>query len=205
MGQAKLPLAPSYLIHGTPLQHSIGSAASHGCVRMGNDDVVALARLLQDSSGTPMSDSIVAALLETRRTLTVALPIPIPVTIVYRTAETRSDTLLLHPDVYRLQPSRVNEALGTLAAAGLDSTAVDRERLDGLLAAARTATVRIPLDSLRRRAARGTDEKALPPVIVKRTRPVDVSDTQRGASSGRAPTVQRAANRNVTGCSKGPG
>jgi hypothetical protein len=204
MGQVKLLLAPYYFIHGTPLQHSIGSAASHGCVRMRNDDAVVLARLLQASSGTPMSDSVVAALLETRKTLTVALPIPLPVTIVYRTAETRSDTLLLYPDVYRLQPSRLNEALGTLAAAGLDSTAVDRERLDELLTAARTATVRIPLDSLRRRATARRDASALPRVIVKRARPLDVSDTYRGASYVWAFRVQHHAAWNSAGCSKGP-
>jgi hypothetical protein len=111
---------------------------------------------------------------------------------------------LLYPDVYRLQPSRLNEALGTLAAAGLDSTAVDRERLDELLTAARTATVRIPLDSLRRRATARRDASALPRVIVKRARPLDVSDTYRGASYVWAFRVQHHAAWNSAGCSKGP-
>lgn len=116
MGRVKLQLAPSYLIHGTPLDQSIGSAGSHGCVRMHNSDVIALARLLQEASGIEMSDSSVTAQLAARRTHIVTLPTPIPVAIVYQTAEVRADTLLLHPDVYRLVPSRREEALAALAA-----------------------------------------------------------------------------------------
>ncbi|HEX8432649.1 MAG TPA: L,D-transpeptidase, partial [Longimicrobium sp.] len=45
MGRVKLFFAPLYYIHGTPDSASIGRAASHGCVRMLNRDVIALARL----------------------------------------------------------------------------------------------------------------------------------------------------------------
>ena len=152
MGRVKMQLAPSYLIHGTPLEQSIGSAGSHGCVRMRNADVVALARLLQEESGVPFSDSVVAVLLQRRTTRNVTLPSPLPVRIVYRTTEVRADTLLLHPDVYRLHASRVDEAMASLEAAGLDSAAFDRERLVELLNSARDSTVHVPLDRVMPRA-----------------------------------------------------
>jgi lipoprotein-anchoring transpeptidase ErfK/SrfK len=40
-------------LHGTDDAASIGNAASHGCVRMTNDDITALARLLP--LGTPIT------------------------------------------------------------------------------------------------------------------------------------------------------
>jgi murein L,D-transpeptidase YcbB/YkuD len=152
MGRVKLMVAPYYYIHGTPLEQSIGSAASHGCIRMRNDDVVALARLLQDSSGVPMPDSAVAALRRSRRTRVVTLPMPVPIEIAYRTAEVRMDSLWLYPDVYRLTASIANEALAALFLAGLDSAAIDHERLAALVATMESVAVQVPLDSVRRRS-----------------------------------------------------
>ena len=121
MGRVKLQFAPSYFVHGTPLDESIGQAASHGCVRMHNDDAIALARLIQDSSGVPLSDSALAAILATRRTHAVALPTPVPLEIVYRTAEVRHDSLALYPDVYRLDSARVASAGPTRPTPGIST------------------------------------------------------------------------------------
>ena len=48
LGPIKLSLGDGYLIHGTHRynRESIGSAASHGCIRMRNDDVERLAELV---------------------------------------------------------------------------------------------------------------------------------------------------------------
>lgn len=48
MGRVKLFFAPLYYIHGTPDRESLGTRASHGCVRMLNEDAVALGTLLHD-------------------------------------------------------------------------------------------------------------------------------------------------------------
>ncbi|HUG40274.1 MAG TPA: L,D-transpeptidase [Longimicrobiales bacterium] len=54
LGPIKLSLGDGYLIHGTHRynRESIGSAASHGCIRMRNEDVEALADLVD--VGTPV-------------------------------------------------------------------------------------------------------------------------------------------------------
>ena len=54
LGPIKLALGEGYLIHGTHRynQESIGDAASHGCIRMNNDDVEQLAHLVD--VGTPV-------------------------------------------------------------------------------------------------------------------------------------------------------
>jgi murein L,D-transpeptidase YcbB/YkuD len=52
MGRAKIFFAePDYYIHGTGEEGSLGRAASHGCIRMRNDDVIALAKLLMEHGG----------------------------------------------------------------------------------------------------------------------------------------------------------
>jgi lipoprotein-anchoring transpeptidase ErfK/SrfK len=44
--------APDYYIHGTNNPGSIGSAASHGCIRMTEGDAKALARRIQNAGGS---------------------------------------------------------------------------------------------------------------------------------------------------------
>jgi lipoprotein-anchoring transpeptidase ErfK/SrfK len=43
---------PYYFIHGTNDPGSIGEAASHGCIRMTEDDAVSLARRIQEAGGS---------------------------------------------------------------------------------------------------------------------------------------------------------
>ncbi|MEJ2503769.1 MAG: L,D-transpeptidase [Gemmatimonadota bacterium] len=54
LGPVKLSLGDGYLIHGTHRynQQSIGEAASHGCIRMNNEDVAHLAGIVD--VGTPV-------------------------------------------------------------------------------------------------------------------------------------------------------
>jgi len=52
LGTHRLILGDGYLIHGTPEEESIGTAASHGCVRMLNKDVQQLYAMVD--RGTPV-------------------------------------------------------------------------------------------------------------------------------------------------------
>lgn len=64
MGRVKIFFRePTYYIHGTNAEASIGTAASHGCVRMLNDDVIALARLLIERTGTPVEPGLIQRLI----------------------------------------------------------------------------------------------------------------------------------------------
>jgi lipoprotein-anchoring transpeptidase ErfK/SrfK len=52
MGRVKMFFQePDYYIHGTGLTSSLGSARSHGCIRMRNIDAVELARILMINGG----------------------------------------------------------------------------------------------------------------------------------------------------------
>jgi hypothetical protein len=39
LGKYRLDLGDGFMFHGTPYKKSIGSAATHGCIRLGDDDI----------------------------------------------------------------------------------------------------------------------------------------------------------------------
>ena len=83
MGRVKIFFRePTYYIHGTNAEASIGTAASHGCVRMLNDDVVALARLLIERTGTPIEAGLIQRLINrARQTREVRLASAVPLLV----------------------------------------------------------------------------------------------------------------------------
>ena len=73
---------PDYYIHGTNDTESLGSAASHGCLRMDPDDAYRVARYLMDHGGAPRDENWFWRVLHFRsETKTVYLDNPIPITI----------------------------------------------------------------------------------------------------------------------------
>jgi murein L,D-transpeptidase YcbB/YkuD len=54
---------PTYYIHGTEDESSIGRAASHGCVRMRNDDVIELGRWLIEHGGAPIDPGTIQRII----------------------------------------------------------------------------------------------------------------------------------------------
>jgi lipoprotein-anchoring transpeptidase ErfK/SrfK len=83
MGRIKIFFRePTYYIHGTNAEGSIGSAASHGCVRMRNADAIELARTLIDHAGAPVEEGLIQRLINhVRQTREVRLSNAIPLRI----------------------------------------------------------------------------------------------------------------------------
>ncbi|HEU0078712.1 MAG TPA: L,D-transpeptidase, partial [Longimicrobiaceae bacterium] len=82
MGRAKLNFHELYFLHGTPQEQSLGSAASHGCVRMANADALDLARRVM-AAGRPdvAAEEIEALARNHRRTRRYALQRSVPLQI----------------------------------------------------------------------------------------------------------------------------
>lgn len=57
MGKARIVYQMPYTIHGTKDLNSLGEAESHGSVRMANDQVIELARLIMQETGTIKPES----------------------------------------------------------------------------------------------------------------------------------------------------
>lgn len=72
---------PDYYIHGTDAEDSLGSAASHGCIRMAQEDVYKLARYLQDHAGAAKSDDWYAQVINGSQSQSVILPRSVPLVI----------------------------------------------------------------------------------------------------------------------------
>lgn len=83
MGRAKLFFrTPAYYVHGTAAAEEIGRAASHGCVRLRNEDVLELARLVMEHGGEPRPPAWFERVRDRfRDTERVRLTTPVPITI----------------------------------------------------------------------------------------------------------------------------
>jgi lipoprotein-anchoring transpeptidase ErfK/SrfK len=58
---------PYYYIHGTDAVESLGSAASHGCIRMDPAEVAELARLIMEHGGQPRDENWFWRIIHSRR------------------------------------------------------------------------------------------------------------------------------------------
>jgi L,D-transpeptidase catalytic domain len=149
MGRAKLNFHELYFLHGTPLEASLGSAASHGCVRMASTDALDLARRVLAFARPDVRAEEIDALEASRRTRRYALRTPVPLEIEYRTAEVRDGVLELHPDVYGRERTPLRaRALEALRRAGVAEEMLDPARLDSVARAGRRGHVRIEVDAL---------------------------------------------------------
>lgn len=153
VGRVKLHVTGLVFMHGTPLEGSLGTAASHACVRMSNADAIELARLVHSRAGPPTAPTLLDELIaDTSRTRALVLSRTIPADIDYRLAEVRDEDLVLYFDVYGYAGTRVpsteEQAIRVLRDLRDDAAPIRLVRLHALARAARRSTVRLPLDSL---------------------------------------------------------
>lgn len=83
MGRVKMFFqAPTFYIHGTRTVSELGEAASHGCIRLSNADVLKVARVVMEHGGEPRPPNwfkqVINRLQDTRE---VRLPRPVPLEI----------------------------------------------------------------------------------------------------------------------------
>ncbi len=72
---------PDYYIHGTGDEDSLGQAESHGCIRMHEEDVTRLARLVMEHGGKPMPEPWYRRIFRRKTTQVVYLAAPVPIGI----------------------------------------------------------------------------------------------------------------------------
>ncbi|HYW05941.1 MAG TPA: L,D-transpeptidase [Longimicrobium sp.] len=83
MGRVKIFfLPPDYYIHGTRDVDSLGEAESHGCVRMANSDVIAVAKRVMEHGGAPRDPTWFQRVMNrVRSSSEVRLSDPVPVQV----------------------------------------------------------------------------------------------------------------------------
>lgn len=72
---------PDYYIHGTDQEDTLGAAASHGCIRMAQQDVYDLARFIMQNGGAPRSDDWYNNVINGAKPADVRLPKAVPMVI----------------------------------------------------------------------------------------------------------------------------
>jgi lipoprotein-anchoring transpeptidase ErfK/SrfK len=82
MGHARLIFHETYSIHGTDASGSLGEAASHGSIRVSNDVVEELGRMVMEHGGAERGDDFFRRVREQRSEMQqVSIPNPVPIVI----------------------------------------------------------------------------------------------------------------------------
>jgi lipoprotein-anchoring transpeptidase ErfK/SrfK len=82
MGRARLAFNPPYTIHGTEAMESLGTAASHGSIRVANDVAIRLGKMIMEYGGAPRDEVWVERVLEDPTTMrSVSIPEPVPIRV----------------------------------------------------------------------------------------------------------------------------
>jgi murein L,D-transpeptidase YcbB/YkuD len=140
MGRVKMFFMPYYFIHGSPAQESIGSPASHGCVRMLNKDAIALAKLLHERAAPQVSEKTIDRFLaNSKQTREVPFKTGIPLTIRYDPVVVEDGKVRVYPDFYGYHAVHTEAVYQALLAAGYDVSGVDHADVQKLLKRASTA------------------------------------------------------------------
>jgi murein L,D-transpeptidase YcbB/YkuD len=140
MGRVKLFFAPYYYIHGSPHVQDLGRPASHGCVRMMNNDVVELARLLHARNGGSVNGAEITRLLaHPGQTRASRIATPVPLTLRYDPIVVTGGELRIYKDVYSRSRVHAEGVIQALIAAGYDPASVDRAEVQRVLSRASAA------------------------------------------------------------------
>lgn len=148
MGRVKLFFAPLYYLHGTPDEESLGTPASHGCVRMLNDDVVELATLVHDRARPTLApEQIPGVLAQPGRTRVSRFQDSVTFVVRYETVEVVDGELVIHPDIYDRHTTHAEAVYQALLSSGMEVQNLERARVQEILARSQGSrrTVRIPL------------------------------------------------------------
>jgi len=127
LGLIKIPMQRGYMLHGTNARSSVGRAASHGCMRMYNQDAAALGWYLQTHFSNKTDPSLRERYSKQRTTsFQVNLNQRIPVDIIYDPVDVIDGELMLFPDYYgKVRRRRFNIIIDALVNHGIKRDSID--------------------------------------------------------------------------------
>lgn len=133
LGPVKLPMGQGIRLHGTNKDSSVGHAASHGCLRMHNEDAVSLAWFIQKKLNVTTEDAQLDKYKKNRYTsFYVRLDSPVPVSIIYKPVEIRNEVIIIYPDIYGWAKNIKSELIDTLVKSGIDIKHINFDKLTNL-------------------------------------------------------------------------
>jgi len=156
MGPVKINFADMLYIHGTVWEDRLGSPDSHGCVRIGRDDLFELARIIQKHR-TPNVDEATLASLQANPEVTRTFYFKaVPFDVVYNLVEVRDGKLVIYPDVYgKASDDLTDQIVAALKGAGIDMSDAIESRLASISKRRVATHISVALDSLTSAAGAG--------------------------------------------------
>lgn len=133
LGPVKLLMGNGIRLHGTNKPSSIGTAASHGCLRMRNEDAASMAWYIQKRINVGTDETLFDKYSKYRSSsFYVNLDHPLNVEIIYDTVEFRDNTIYIYPDIYGWGKNVRAEIIEDLLKDGIDIRKVDEQKLSNI-------------------------------------------------------------------------
>ena len=129
LGPVKLMMGQGIRLHGTNKDKSVGNAASHGCLRMHNDEAANLAWYIQKRMNGSDEKLFDQYKKHRSRSYWVKLTAPLTVDIVYHPIEVRENIVYIHHDVYRWAKNIQSEFIDALMRAGIEVKKINLDRI----------------------------------------------------------------------------
>jgi hypothetical protein len=147
LGRVKMSLGGDIYLHATNKEYTVGTTASHGCMRMKGKDAVELAWFFQ-SKVSDQTDEALPAKYEKFRGSSFFVPLAqkIPVEVVYERVSVWERTMEIYPDIYGRVGNLEEQVLSRLSSIGIAPWEVDPMKLEDLKRLPNTTAV--PIEDL---------------------------------------------------------
>jgi lipoprotein-anchoring transpeptidase ErfK/SrfK len=133
LGPVKMSLGGDIYLHATNKDYTVGTPASHGCMRMHRKDALELAWFFQSR----LSDQTEEALKEKYKayptsSFYVPLKEKVPVDVIYERVTVGDDEMVVHPDIYGRVGNLEEQVLARLSTIGIAPWEVDPTKVEEL-------------------------------------------------------------------------
>lgn len=132
LGPVKMMMGQGIRMHGTNVDSSVGRFASHGCLRMHNEEAAKLAWYLQKRMNNSDESLFEKYSRYRRSSFYVKLDYPVRVDIVYQPVEVRDNVIYIYNDVYGWARDIKTEIIDALMKNGIDIKKIDSDRIANL-------------------------------------------------------------------------
>ena len=130
LGPVKMKLGGAIMFHGTDKPHTVGKVASHGCLRMYNQNAIDLAKYIQKRMTRKSDESYFDLYKQKSRKSFAVMPVEkIPVNIIYELASLNGPEITIYKDVYSKIKNKNAHLKKLLKDMGYELTSLDEKYL----------------------------------------------------------------------------
>jgi len=137
LGKIKIPLGYGYLLHQAKGPRDLGDLVSHGCIRVMQKDLYAIAEMIAAARSLDISTDQIAATKRDKKTVLLSLETPVIVEITYDTIVVENGRLNVYPDVYERKMNTVENVRTELRTSGIDDSLVTDKEITRIISLAK--------------------------------------------------------------------